>query len=356
MSKLKLPGLIDIHTHMREPGAIHKEDWDSGTSAALAGGFTTIFAMPNTNPAVMDNKTLNLSLKEAENKARCDFAQFIGAGSDNAEKISLLSPKTAGLKMYLDSTYGELQLGDMAQWISHFQYWPKELPIAVHAEGPTMAASILLAHLYDRPIHICHVSRKDEILVIKTAKERGLPVTCEVTPHHLFLTAEDINHLGPGRSEVRPVLASPTDRDALWENMDVIDCFATDHAPHTLQEKDGANPPPGFPGLETALPLLLTAVHEGRLSIDDLINKLHTNPRKIFNLAEQPETFIEIDPDTTWEIRADETFTRCGWTPFEGMQVRGRVFRVVLRNHEVFKDGRISAKPGTGRNLRTQST
>jgi carbamoyl-phosphate synthase/aspartate carbamoyltransferase/dihydroorotase len=216
-----------------------------------------------------------------------------------------------------------------------------------------MAAAILLAHLYSRPIHICHVSRKDEILVIKAAKERGLPVTCEVTPHHLFLCTEDIPRIGAGRSEVRPVLASPSDRDALWENMDVIDCFATDHAPHTLEEKDSANPPPGFPGLETALPLLLTAVHEGRLSIDDLINKMHTNPRKIFRIAEQPETLVEIDPDATWEIRASETFTRCGWTPFEGMQVRGRVLQVMLRNQKVFNDGRILAKPGAGKNLRS---
>src|SRR5690606_14895446 len=136
-----------------------------------------------------------------------------------------------------------------------------------------------------------------EILLIRKAKERGLAVTCEVAPHHLFLTQEDLPRLGFGRSEVRPRLATPIDRDALWENLEVIDCFATDHAPHTAAEKDSENPPPGFPGLETALALLLEGVHAGRMSLDDLIARLHTNPRRIFGLPEQPDTFIEVDPD-----------------------------------------------------------
>jgi len=236
--------------------------------------------------------------------------------------------------------------------MEHIARWPRSLPIVAHAESRSMAAMILLAAIYDRPVHIAHVSLREEILLIRAAKERGLQVTCEVTPHHLFLTQEDIPALGPGRSEVRPRLASRADRDALWENLPVIDCFATDHAPHTLAEKDGENPPPGFPGLETALPLLLTAVHAGRLTQDDLILRMHTNPRRIFNLPEQPETWIEVDPDENWQIHAVQNYTRCGWTPFEGWQVRGRVKRVVLRGQEVFRDGQVLAQPGSGRNLR----
>jgi carbamoyl-phosphate synthase / aspartate carbamoyltransferase / dihydroorotase len=133
----------------------------------------------------------------------------------------------------------------------------------------------------------------------------------------------------------------------------VIDCFATDHAPHTLAEKDGHNPPPGFPGLETALPLLLTAVHEERLSLDDLIARLVTNPRRIFHLPEQPETRIEVDEHARWEIRANQTHTRCAWTPFEGWRVRGRVRRVVLRGLEAFRDGQVLAPPGYGKDLRS---
>jgi carbamoyl-phosphate synthase/aspartate carbamoyltransferase/dihydroorotase len=155
-----------------------------------------------------------------------------------------------------------------------------------------------------------------------------------------------------GRMEVRPRLATLEDVDALWENLEVIDCFATDHAPHTAEEKDSDNPPPGFPGLETALPLLLTAVDAGRLTLDNLVAKMYTNPRRIFNLPEQPETWIEVDEQAEYEIRAAEQFTRCGWTPFEGWKVKGRVRRVVLRGKAAFEDGKVLADKGYGINVR----
>jgi carbamoyl-phosphate synthase/aspartate carbamoyltransferase/dihydroorotase len=151
---------------------------------------------------------------------------------------------------------------------------------------------------------------------------------------------------------VRPRLATAADREALWQNLEVIDCFATDHAPHTLAEKDGPNPPPGFPGLETALPLLLTAVHEGRLTLEELNPRMSTNPRRIYNLPEQPETWIEIDSDAKWEIQAQNTFTRCAWTPFEGWAARGRLRRVVLHGRTAFLDGEVLAQPGYGKNVR----
>ncbi len=148
-----------------------------------------------------------------------------------------------------------------------------------------MAAVILMAAIYDRPVHIAHISLKEEVLLIKAAKERGIKVTCEVCPQHLFLTKEDIPAISqehPGRGEVRPRLAAKTDIEALWQNLDVIDCFASDHAPHTLAEKDGENPPPGFPGLETILPLLLTAVHERRLTFEDILSRHGHQPAPHF--------------------------------------------------------------------------
>ncbi len=361
---LKLPGLIDPHVHLREPGATHKEDFDSGTSAALAGGFTIVLAMPNTKPPIFDASTLDLALRAAKEKARCDYGQHVGAGPDNAEKVAALADKAAALKMYLDMTFGELRLDDMTLWQPHFEKYPKKYPIVAHSESRSMAAAILFAAIYDRPVHIAHISLKEEVLLIKAAKERGIKVTCEVCPHHLFLTKDspppspplNPNDLGEGkgggRMEVRPRLAIQTDVDALWENLDVIDCFATDHAPHTLAEKDSDNPPPGFPGLETALPLLLTAMDDGRLTIDDIISKMHTNPKKIFNLPDQPETWIEVDENETYEIKASEQFTRCGWTPFEGWKVKGRVMRLVLRGHEAFKDGKVLVEKGFGKNVR----
>ena len=369
MNMLKLPGLIDPHVHLREPGATHKEDFDSGTSAALAGGFTIVLAMPNTKPPIFDSTTLELALDAAKKKARCDYGQYLGAGPDNAGTVASLAGKAAGLKMYLDSTYGELRLDDMTLWHPHFQNWPKDMPLVVHSESRSMAAAILFAAIYDRPVHIAHISLKEEVLLIKAAKEKGIKVTCEVCPHHLFLTAPSPLHPSPreappkgagggdggeGRLEVRPRLATQKDVDALWKNLNVIDCFATDHAPHTAEEKDSDNPPPGFPGLETALPLWLTAMDDGRLTLDDIISKMYTNPKRIFNLPEQPETWIELDENATYEIKASEQFTRCGWTPFEGRKVKGKVRKVVLRGQTAFEDGKILVEAGYGKNIRDQ--
>jgi carbamoyl-phosphate synthase/aspartate carbamoyltransferase/dihydroorotase len=355
---IKLPGLIDPHVHLREPGQTHKEDWDTGTSAALAGGVTTVLAMPNTKPPIFDAASLDLALASAKEKARCDYAQFLGAGPDNTDWDAHpgVPNQAAGLKMYLDSTFGELRLDDMTLWQKHFQHWPKDLPIVAHSESRSMAAVILMAAMYDRPVHIAHISLKEEILLIKAARERGIKVTCEVCPHHLFLTREDIPAISsghPGRGDVRPRLANREDVDALWNNLDVIDCFATDHAPHTLAEKDGKDPPPGFPGLETLLPLLLTAVDAGRLSLDEIIKRSVINPRKIFSLPEQPETWVEVDEKAQYEIHAADMKSRCGWTPFEGWKVKGRVHKVVLRGKEIYRDGKILAPPGFGRNVRS---
>lgn len=353
---IRLPGLIDPHVHLREPGATYKEDYDSGTASALAGGVTMVLAMPNTKPPIFDAETLNIALQAASLKARCDYAQFLGAGPDNAEIAAALAPQVAALKMYLDATFGQLRLDDMSLWMQHFASWPGRTPIVTHSESRSMGAALLLAYLFDKPIHIAHISLREEVLLIKAAKARGIKVTCEVCPHHLFLSKDlagfkKLSGL-PGRAEVRPRLATLADVAALWENLDVIDCFATDHAPHTTAEKDGENPPPGFPGLETLLPLLLTAVQEGRLTLDQLVEKSVINPRRIFNLPEQPETWVEVDENAAYEIRAAEMHSRCGWTPFEGWQVKGRVMRVVLRGREAFKDGKILVEPGYGRNVR----
>jgi carbamoyl-phosphate synthase / aspartate carbamoyltransferase / dihydroorotase len=349
---IRLPGLIDPHVHVREPGATYKEDWDSATAAALAGGFTTILAMPNTRPPITDPETLQQSLEAAHLKARCDYAQFLGAGPDNLTHLHALGHQTAGLKLYLDQTYGPLRLDSMVLWMDHFKSWPQGLPIVAHAEGRSMAAVILMSAIFDRPIHIAHVSLREEILLIRAAKEKGIAVTCEVTPHHLFLTKDDIALIGAGRSEVRPRLAEQSDQEALWGNLNVIDCFATDHAPHTLQEKDAENPPPGFPGLETSLPLFITAVDEGRLSMDELVLHMYTRPRQIFNIPDQVDTWVELDLGESGEIHAWGMFTRCVWTPFEGRKVKGRVNRVFLRGKEVFAGGKVIAPPGYGKNIR----
>ena len=348
---LELPGLIDPHVHLREPGGTHKEDFDTGTAAALAGGFTTVLAMPNTKPPLAEAAGLELARAAARAKARCDYGLFLGAGEGNLEAARELAPQVCGLKVYMDQTYGPLRMGSLSALLAHFKHWPGPGPIACHAEGRSLAVVLALAQLFERRIHICHVSLGVELELIRLAKQRGAQVTCEVTPHHLFLSQADLADIGPGQAEVRPRLAPPDDVAALWEGLEWVDCFATDHAPHTLQEKEGTEPPPGYPGLETALGLLYGAVREKRLSLEDLVRRMHTNPRQIFGLPAQLETWIDFDEQAAWEVRAADLHSRCGWTPFEGMKLSGRVRRVTLRGRLAYQDGELLAPMGYGQDL-----
>ncbi|XP_039259066.2 multifunctional protein CAD-like [Styela clava] len=351
---IKLPGLIDVHVHVREPGQTHKEKYSTCTASALAGGITMILAMPNTSPAVINEETIKLTKSLAQDGARCDYGIYMGAAKENALDAASASEYAIALKMYLNDTFTTLKMDNMTYWIKHFEAWPKNLPICVHAERQTMAAVLWLVELYTRPVHFCHVARAEEIQMLRLAKDRGLPITCEAAPHHLFLTEDDLDTIGHGRGRVCPSLGTKADQDALWENLDIIDCFATDHAPHAVSEKDRQQPlpPPGFPGLETMLPLLLNAVNEGRLTLEDLILRLHTNPMKIFNLASQPNTYVEVDMNEEWIIPSEMPFTRSKWTPFAGIKVRGAVKRVVLRGEVAYIDGKVLSRPGSGMDVK----
>lgn len=351
MALLRLPGLIDPHVHVRDLNQSHKEDWDSCTAAALAGGITTVLAMPNTQPPITDGAALAAYQQAAQARARCDYGLYFGAGPGNVESAAAFAPQTAGMKMYLDSTFGNLKMDTLDLLVAHCARWPAESPLLAHAEGNNVAAVILAAHLAGRSIHLCHVSRKDEIELIARAKEKGYAVTCEVCPHHLFLTLADCG-LPPGYIEVRPRLATQADVDALWAHLPDIDCFATDHAPHTRAEKESGNPPPGYPGLETALALWLTAAHQGKLQLEDIVARLSTNPRRIFKLPEQTETWIEVDTDFEWNPGDRPRHTRAAWTPFAAWTLRGKVTGVTLRGQPAYAGERVLAQPGTGRDVK----
>jgi dihydroorotase (multifunctional complex type) len=371
MAIIRLPGLVDAHVHLREPGYEHKEDFTSGTCAALAGGVTTVLDMPNTNPPTSTPERLAEKARLAAAKAVCDVGLFVGATNTEGDAYLPVAERACGLKIYVNDTFGSLRIDTLEMMHRLFRSWaekasqvgyrmrgaPKGLgPIAAHAEELMVPVCLALSHLYETPLHIVHVSRRSEIELIRKAKERGLPVTCEVTPHHLFLSIEDLPRLG-ALGDMRPRLATPDDVAALWEHLDVVDIFATDHAPHTLAEKGvGASaapaaPPPGVPGLETMLPLLLTAVHEGRLDVQDIVARCVDNPRRIYGLPEQPETWVEVDVDVAYTLSNAGLKTRVGWTPFAGRRVYGRVERVVLRGEIVYQDGAVLARPGCGRVL-----
>ena len=342
-SVMKFPGMADVHVHLRVPGGEHKEDYRTGSAAALAGGFTSLMAMPNTNPPIISLKDWQTAQKKADIESLCDVTLFAGASATYFEGLAELGKFAPALKLYMDLTYGDLRVDGWDNLAKIAQLWPQEKVLALHAEGNSVRTGLELAEKFHRRIHFCHISRRDEIEWIAAAKEKGLPVTCEVTPHNLFLTEADAMRLGP-LGDMRPRLAKQSDVDALWSHINsTIDCVASDHAPHTLSEKQRSeNPPPGVPGLESTLPLLLTAAVEGRLSYERLITLLATNPRRIYGLPEQHNTWVEVDPLESYVFPDHALYTKCGWSPFTGFPIKGRILKVVLRGKEVVKDGIVN--------------
>lgn len=352
MSLVRLPGLIDPHVHLRDPGATHKEDFLTGTRAALAGGFTVVLDMPN-NPGepTISPGALSRKVGIAAAKIACDVGLYYGATPDNAPTFARVADDVFGLKLYLDHTTGDLKIEELETIRAIMLAWPRHKPLCVHAEDRTLAMVLGLLPSVGRSVHFCHVSQGVEIELIRDAKERGLAVTCEVAPHHLYLTeADDLRPAGFG--VMKPPLRRGRDIDTLWANLEVVDMIATDHAPHTREEKESDNPPFGVPGLETSLPLMLMAVNNDRLTLDRVVQMMHTAPAELFRIPAQPDTYIEIDLRRRWRISADNLETKCGWTPFDGMEVVGAVSSVTLRGREVVSDGRVKGEPGAGTVLR----
>ena len=197
----------------------------------------------------------------------------------------------------------------------------------------------------NKRLHVAHVSLAEEVKMIRAAKEAGLPISAEVSPHHLYLTEDDVDELGPYGLMKAP-LGRPADLYALWDGLKngVIDFVATDHAPHTKEEKESMDSPSGVPGLETTLPLLIEGMHEQRLSIDDLIRITSTNAREIFGLPKQDSSVL-IDTSTRHVISSKDLETKCQWTPFDGWTVQGRIVRVRLRGETVFDGEQVVGYP-----------
>lgn len=340
---IKLPGLADVHVHLREPGATHKEDFETGTRAAVAGGYTQILDMPNNNPPTTGPKALNQKINLAAGRIWCDVGFNFGATIQSAKYFESIKNKAFGLKVYMNQTTGPLLIEKLKDRDLIFKSWTPPLPIMVHAEGETIEVAIKLAKKYQKALHVCHVTA-DQIKPIEKARKNSLKITCEVTPHHLFLNRSDVKRLGP-LALMKPPLMSRADQQKIWDHLDKIDMIATDHAPHTLEEKKSNLPPFGVPGLETTLPLMLTAVARGLLSIDRLIELTHTNPRRIFKLPQQPKTYVLVDFAKTFKISSRGLFTKCGWTPFEGMDGRGEIKKVVIRGKVVFANSKFIPKP-----------
>lgn len=343
MATVKLPGLIDVHVHLRDPGQTHKEDIYSGTSAALAGGFTTVVDMPNNAEPIISVQRQQNKRDIASRKAVSDIGFHYGSMGENLETFQEASKLSVGLKLYLNNTTGGYILNP-SKLKEIYAAWPKEQVVLLHAEEDFIDIAIESLEGLQRPVHICHMPSKEILQKIIAAKSRGIPLTCGVCPHHLFLNSEDVGTLGV-YADMLPSLKTKVDQKFLWDHLDSIDIFESDHAPHTREEKEqGAH---GVPGLETTLPLLLKAEAEGKITRQQIIEKCHTNPARIFGIPTDDDTFVEVEMTQT-VIKNEQLKTKCGWTPFDGWEVPGSVSRVVIRGKTVYENREITAAPGSG--------
>lgn len=350
---VKIPAMVDPHVHLRGMDWSHKGDFASETASAVAGGYWAVFDMPNTMPSTISQEALERKQREFAEQALCDYGIYYGASADgNWTTYDDIADAVCGLKIFNNATTGNLLISDQSIREQHYKHWTSDKPISVHAEEETVLELLELVRKYRRRTHFLHISTAKEIRFLTDAKEEGLPVTIGVCPHHLWLTEDDEKTLG-AFGIMKPSLKTANDRDALWKALQngVVDVVESDHAPHTLDEKNSDKPPYGVTGLETTLPLLLTAVSEGRLTLEQVIGFVSENPRKIWNLAAPDETYAMVDLDERYTVENADMHNLCGWTPFDGVSVQGRVVETVIRGKTVYKDGQVLVKAGFGNNL-----
>jgi len=355
-----LPALIDPHVHFRTPGFEYKENWETAARACIAGGITTVFDMPNTNPstttqtALVEKKALiDSQLKQIEIPLR--YRLYFGATRGHFDEIAKVKDDIIAIKVFMGSSTGDLLLEDDSSLHAIFALAKAhDLLVAVHAEdeqmirertktmtskhfidhshirSPEVAAkatekAIGLSKLYQTPLYILHVSTKEEIQLIKAAKESGALVFAETTPHHLFLTTEDYEKWG-AKVQVNPPIRPPEHSKALLEaaRSGIIDTIGSDHAPHTKQEKTQpfGKAPSGIPGVELTLPLLLNAFHEKELSLEHIVSLTHSRPREIFKLHENQDCVL-VDLKKNKQVEDSLLKTKCGWSPYSGKALTG---------------------------------
>ncbi|GAB6138497.1 dihydroorotase [Halanaerobaculum tunisiense] len=374
--KVVTPGLIDLHVHLREPGFAYKETIASGTRAAAKGGFTTVAAMPNTDP-VIDNQSLVESvLTKAKNKSLVNMYQIgaITKGSQGQELAEIGSMQQAGIVGISDDGSGVMNAELMrlafqyaqdfdlpvishcedenlaGEGVVHEGYYSTVTglePIPASAEEVMVARDICLAEETDSQLHIAHISTQGAVELVRQAKQRGVKVTCEVTPHHFSLTDAQITSFDTA-TKVNPPLRSQADVAAVKEGLQdgTIDAIATDHAPHATQEKDVEYnfAPFGISGLETALGLVITElVKPGVLSLTEAIAKLTINPAFILGLDKgRLETGVEadltvIDPAQKWQVKTEEFVSQGPNTPFAGQELQGKTVLTIVDGEIVYQ-------------------
>lgn len=378
-----LPGVIDTQVHFREPGGEHKEDLETGGRAAVAGGVTAVFEMPNTNPLTITAETHADKIKRAHHRMPCDFAFFIGGTRENADDLLELErlPGCPGVKVFMGSSTGSLLVDDdegVAKVLSNTRRRaafhsedefrlndregervegdPSSHPVWRDTQAAVQCTERLLriARQTGARVHVLHISTTDEMPLLEANKDVA---TVETTPQHLSLNGTEAYARLGTLAQMNPPLRDEHHRQGIWWglNSGVVDVLGSDHAPHTLEEKAQAYPasPSGMPGVQTLVPIMLDHVNAGRLSIERFVDLTSHGPSRIFQIARKGRIVAGYDADfTIVDMKAKRTISndwiesRCKWTPFDGQEVTGWAQGTVIRGRRVMWDGEIAEPAG----------
>lgn len=374
------PGLIDPHVHFRTPGVTHKEDWISGAKAAIAGGITTVFDMPNTNPVTTTYERLiekkNLIDSQLEEAGiPLHYRLFFGADRnhfDELSKLSQVSDLICGVKVFMGSSTGDLLMDDAESLDRLFKICAElDLLVAVHAENeamirertaqaetlcgdkgfgchsvirsPEVACKALkqaidLTRQYGTRLYALHIGSRQELELLQQAKAEGLPVWVEIAPHYLFLDTSRYADL-KGKAQMNPPLREPSDREFVWQAIQIgwVDTIGSDHAPHSLHDKEEpyCKCPSGVPGVQTTFSMLLNGYHEGKISLEKIVELMYLNPKHIFNLPDQDD-YVLVDLKLTKTIHKAMLYSKAGWSPYEGEKWQGWPVYTIM-NKKLFK-------------------
>jgi dihydroorotase len=378
-----LPGIIDTQVHFREPGLEHKEDIATGTTAAVLGGVTTVFEMPNTNPNTLTAANLADKLTRARGRARADIAFFIGAAESNFDLLATLErlPGCAGIKLFMGSSTGSLLVAEDDEIATVLRQGQRR--VAIHAEDEARLRqrlklardsgrvdqhpvwrdaeaallatqrALTLAAAAGRRIHVLHVSTAAEMRLLGEHKDIA---TVEVTPQHLTLAAPGCYEQLGTLAQMNPPIRDEGERACLWQAVQqgIVDCLGSDHAPHTLEEKAKPYPtsPSGMPGVQTLLPVMLDHVNAGRLTLERLVDLTSAGPARVYGIAGKGRIAVGYDADLTLvdlgatrRIENRWIASRCGWTPFDGVTVKGWPVMTMLRGAIVMHEDTVVGGP-----------
>ncbi len=375
-----LPGVIDSQVHFREPGLTHKEDLETGSRAAVMGGVTAVFEMPNTNPLTTTPEALDGKLNAAHHRMHCDFAFWVGGTHENARDVPELErlPGTPGIKVFMGSSTGSLLVEDdegvreilkrtrrRAAFHSEDEARlrermglrvpgdPSSHPVWRDVETAMRCTRRLvsIAREAGARIHVLHISTADEIAFLQAHKDVA---TCEATPHHLTLVAPDCYERLGAYAQMNPPVRDDRHRQGIWSGVTqgIVDVLGSDHAPHTREEKEHAYPAThsGMTGVQTLVPVMLDHVNAGRLTLQRLVDLTSAGPRRLFGIARKGRIAAGYDADfTIVDLKRRETIrnnwiaSRCGWTPYDGVQVTGWPIGTVVRGRRVMWDGALDA-------------